>query len=194
MKIKLILLSSLLFLSLIVNAQDKPFRIGVKLGLPNIAGAGIEYVTPLVGQKLAIYGDFSLFSPTIDDVAIDFTYFEGGLNYYFFKEGRSLYGSLSYGQFNSDFTYQGLESDDGSKTNGEATASYSYSSVNVKIGAKLGGGFYFRPEIGYALTPGKSSFDIVATFPDGSTESQSEEIPAFISGGLIFNIGIGVAF
>lgn len=194
MKLRVVILASLIFVSFLANAQDKPFRLGIKLGLPNVAGIGVEYVTPLAGQKLALFGDFSTLPLTVDDISVDFTYFEGGLNYYFIKEGRSLYGSLSYGQFNSDFTYEGLESDDGRKSDGIGTLSYSYSSVNIKLGAKFGGGFYFRPEIGYALTPGKSELDIEVRFPDGTTERQTEEVPSFISGGLIFNLGIGVAF
>lgn len=42
-----------IFLSLNASAQEKPIRIGVKIGYPNALGGNLEYVTPLLGKKLA---------------------------------------------------------------------------------------------------------------------------------------------
>ncbi|MCB0449165.1 MAG: hypothetical protein KDC97_03510 [Confluentibacter sp.] len=196
--------SALLILYLLISSalfsQEKPIRIGVKLGLPNVIGGNIEYVTPLLNKRLAVTIDYSSLSgsSTEDEAGGSFTYFAGGLNYYFSKEGKGLYGNLGYGSFNGNATFTDVDSEEGTQTNGVSKVAISYKSVNLMIGAKLGGLFYFRPEIGFAL-PGFPD-DIVenVTFPDGSTETQSfssnEDVPGIIRSGFIFNIGIGFAF
>ena len=50
---------SLIFLCLFTIStfafsQEKPFRVGLKFGIPNIAGLNLEYVTPALDEKLAI--------------------------------------------------------------------------------------------------------------------------------------------
>ncbi|OEY72212.1 hypothetical protein [Salegentibacter salarius] len=81
----------------------RPFRVGAKLGFPNIIGGNIEYVTPLFNDKLAVNLDYSMIKSDwlgFDEEAeaenneLDLTYIEGGLNYYFFKPGRGLYGGV----------------------------------------------------------------------------------------------------
>jgi hypothetical protein len=189
-----ILASGLLF------SQEKPIRVGVKIGLPNIIGGNAEYVTPLLNKRLAVTIDYSTLngSSPEDDAEGSFNYFAAGINYYFFKEGKGLYGNLGYGIFNGNGTFTDVDSEDGSKTNGISKVDISYKSLNIMVGAKLGGLFYFRPEIGFAL-PGFPK-DIVenVTFPDGTTETQSfassEDIPGIIRSGFIFNIGFGFAF
>lgn len=75
-----------LFISGEVFAQEKPFRLGVKIGFPNIIGGHLEYVTPLLKNKLAASIDYSSINTDnyIDPDEGKLTYFEVGLNYYFF--------------------------------------------------------------------------------------------------------------
>lgn len=196
--------STLLILCLLVSSilfsQEKPFRIGVKIGLPNVIGGNAEYVTPLLNKRLAVTIDYSTFSEfdIEDNSGGSLNYFAAGINYYFFKEGKGLYGNLGYGIFNSNITSSDVESEDGSKTNGTSKVNLSYKSVNIMIGAKLGGLFYFRPEIGFAIPGLPDNIVENVTFPDGSTEIQSyaidEDLPSIISSGFIFNIGFGFAF
>ena len=65
---------------------------------------------------------------------------------------------------------------------------------SIKLGAKLGKGFYFRPEIGYALV---NSAAIKVEYSDASTgtllRTDFEPIPINL-GGIIANIGIGISF
>ncbi len=37
----------------------RPFRIGAKVGFPNLIGGNIEYVTPLLNRRLAVSVDYS---------------------------------------------------------------------------------------------------------------------------------------
>ncbi|MEM7381809.1 MAG: hypothetical protein AAF361_11510 [Bacteroidota bacterium] len=65
--------------------------------------------------------------------------------------------------------------------------------LNIKVGAKLGGLFYFRPELGFGLPFGDSSYETVFRDPiTNTTTTQSKDIP--LKGGFIINIGIGFAF
>ncbi len=186
----------LIFCSEVVKAQERPIRIGLKIGFPNIIGGNLEYVTPLLGNKLAASIDYS--SINVDNILDpdqgEFTYFQAGFNYYFFKEGKGLYGNVSYSVLDAEVILNDIESDVDFDKYGTASASLSNSSMNIKLGAKLGGLFYFRPEIGYSFTSLDDYVDIVAHFPDGSTESQQEEIPSELTQGLLFNIGFGFAF
>src|SRR6056297_2242171 len=85
----------------------RPFRIGAKLGIPNLLSANVEYVLPLLNRKFSISADFSKINTDSDDFGFDteegteimeqqFDYFEAGINYYFFKPGKSLYAGISY--------------------------------------------------------------------------------------------------
>jgi hypothetical protein len=65
---------------------------------------------------------------------------------------------------------------------------------NFKIGAKLGNSFYFRPEIGYALASVADNLSVRIEFPDGSVEVQDQAVPGLVGGGIVFNLGFGVAF
>ena len=49
-----------------LKAQDKPFRIGVKVGFPNLVSGNVEFVTPLADKKLSIMIDYSSFSFDFD--------------------------------------------------------------------------------------------------------------------------------
>jgi len=198
---RMVLVVLALCTSSIIFSQEKPFRIGVKIGFPNVLGGNIEYVLPLLDNKLSISLDYSSLkadSYLEEGETAKVNYFLGGLNYYFSKEGKGLYGGLSYGAFKGEGTAVDVYSNDDTKMDGVGKIDLTNNSMNVLIGAKLGGLFYFRPEIGFAFSGFPKNIDMNVTFPDGSTEIQSvvdaEDIPSIVSSGLIFNIGFGFAF
>ena len=186
----------LLLVSITVYSQEKPLRVGLKIGFPNIAGGNIEYVTPLLSKKLAVSLEYSSLNADkfIDPDEGKLSYWQAGLNYYFFKEGKGLYGNLSYGVLDAELTLNEIESDFDFEKIGTAHADISNKSFNLKLGAKLGNGFYFRPEVGYSFTSLDNMIDVNVNFADGSSEMQQEELPSQLTNGLLFNIGIGVAF
>ncbi|MDT0643072.1 hypothetical protein RM553_09560 [Zunongwangia sp. F363] len=194
----------------------RPFRIGLKLGFPNIIGGNVEYVTPLINHKLSVNLDYSkLDYGFLSDLFVEeqeedettnltFTYFQGGLNYYFFKPGKGLYAGVNYGALKLEFTETDLESSEDPGKTGVATMEFKRNSFSLKLGAKLGGLFYFRPEIGYAFEELPKSVDTKVRFDDGSTETQTyylddyfdtESSPQkYLFEGFIANIGFGFSF
>ncbi|HSP11967.1 MAG TPA: hypothetical protein VLO29_05515 [Salegentibacter sp.] len=181
----------------------RPFRIGAKVGFPNIIGGNLEYVTPLLNNKLAVNLDYSLVKADwlapeeegqndAESDDLDFTYLEGGLNYYFFKPGRGLYGGVSYGNIKIKGTLYNQDSRD--------IVDASHGSFNIKLGAKLGGLIYFRPEVGYAFSALPNYIEGTTVYDDGSRENArvefDDETPPYniLFSGLIANIGIGFAF
>ncbi len=195
MKKPLFTLLIILGFSVASLAQDKPIRIGIKFGVPQVIGLNAEYVTPLLGKKLAASADFSYFSLSIAEASASYSYFELGANYYFMNEGKGLYGNVSYGRMGFNFEYEDYASDiDPSLSNGSGEANVGINLVNLKLGAKLGGLFYFRPELGYAVATGDSNYSVRITYPDGTTESVSEELPGALAGGFVVNLGFGFAF
>lgn len=169
-------------------AQEKPFRIGLKFGVPNIVGFNAEYVTPLLVNRLAVTGDFSYFSLSSGDVKFSFSYMELGGNYYLIKEGKGLYGHLSYGRIGFKGTYTDPQFGEGEGTLG-------INLLNLKLGAKLGNLFYFRPEIGYASLIGGNTVEVSYTDPVTNEQfTEKETVPGVLSGGVLFNIGFGFAF
>ena len=196
-----------------IRVKVRPFRIGAKLGFPNLAGGNIEYVTPLLKHKLAVFADYSkLSSDFINDKieeeargigntdAYGFKYFEGGINYYFFKPGYGLYGGVSYGSIGVEGTKYNVESNVDTGKQGTGIIKFTHNSINLKLGAKLGGLFYFRPEIGYSFTALPSSLPVEVKFPDGTSESQVEVLDSegspqnLLFKGYMVNIGLGFAF
>ena len=184
-KLSLILL--FLACSKMTMAQDNPFRVGIKLGSPMIAGLNVEYLTPIAGGRLAPSVDFSRFSISLGDTESSFGYFEFGGNFYFKDTGKGAYANLSYGLI----SWKGTFSD---PVLGTAEVKTGLSRANLKIGAKLGKRFYFRPELGYAIGFGNNEIEATYTAPDGTTATETEEVPGLLIGGFIGNIGIGFAF
>lgn len=195
------------------EVKIRPFRIGAKLGFPNLVGGNIEYVTPLLKHKLSLFVDYSKLNsgflnnlveenaPELGDTdEYDFSYFEGGLNYYFFKPGHGLYGGLRYGTINIGGTQHNVQSNNDSNKSGTGTIDFTNNSFNVKLGAKLGGLFYFRPEVGYSFTALPNSVPVEVNFPDGTSESQIEEFDSesspqnLLFKGFMVNVGLGFAF
>ena len=190
----------LLIPSLLIGQSDdsyvediNPFRIGLKFGLPNVAGLSLEYVTPLLNNRIAPYADFS-FIP-IEDV--EGTFFEIGSNIYFNSKGRGGYIGLGYGNLDVEVSNLSGETDDGRiYTNG--IAKETITSFSTKIGGKSGRKLYFRIEGGYAFGDLPSDTDIIAKV-DGQIEIINvaySELFEYISGNgyALFNLGIGYSF
>ncbi|MEM5566790.1 hypothetical protein WNY78_16840 [Psychroserpens sp. AS72] len=171
----------------------KPLRIGVKIGVPNIITANAEYVTPLLGNRVALAVDWMSLSKTVDETSINYNNFEIGTNIYFNKKGKGLYGGLSYFSFDGEGTFTETEFDNGSVEDG--TGKIEFNTINLKLGAKLGRTFYFRIEVGYGF--GDIPEFIVVTNNDGSqtTSEDIPEIPGIETSGIPnFNFGIGFSF
>ncbi len=180
----------------------RPFRIGVKIGFPNLIGGNLEYVTPLLGEKLALNADYSMLKSdwllTSEDMEedsqdeINYTYLDLGLNYYFFKPGKGLYAGISYSTIKAESTVENMES--------VKYIEEKHNSFNVKLGAKLGGLFYFRPEVGYSFDPLPKKYDVLTIYNDGTQEIRTDdwselEGPAdLLFQGLMANVGFGFAF
>lgn len=181
----------------------RPFRIGVKIGFPNIIGGNLEYVTPLFGKKLAANAEYSslksdwlLSSEEINggdtQDEVNYSYLDLGLNYYLFKPGKGLYAGMSYNTIKANATTKNPESVDYIKEK--------HSSFNVKLGAKLGGFFYFRPEVGYSFSPLPKKYDVLTVYNDGTQEtrtydwSEAEGPADILFKGFMANIGFGFAF
>lgn len=170
----------------------KPLRIGVRLGTPNIITGNVEYVTPLLNNRIAFTLDYMSLSKTVDDVSVKYNNFEIGTNIYLSKKGKGLYGSITYFSFNSEGTYTDVEF---SNSTNDGTGNIDFNTFNLKLGAKLGRTFYFRIEVGYGF--GKIP-DYIVVQSNQSSETTLEEIPEIpgisSSGLLIANIGIGFSF
>ncbi|MDT0678017.1 hypothetical protein [Autumnicola musiva] len=191
----------------------RPFRLGLKLGFPNLIGGNVEYVTPLLNDKLAVnveYSslDFGFLSELLvgdkESPELKYTYYEGGLNYYFFKSGKGLYVGAGYGALKMDTTLNDVSSEEDDSKTGTGNVKFERNSFSVKLGAKLGALFYFRPEIGYAFMELPKSATMVVSFEDGSTATQTAYLDDYFDTegspqkymfeGFIANIGLGFAF
>ena len=192
-KTKLII-SLILILIASASYAGKPFRIGLKAGLPNVVSLNVEYVLPILGHRVAPTIDYSDFSISVEGVKADFTYFEAGVNVYLAPNGKWLYGNVSYINMKTNLEYSDLVSIGTIIGIGTATTNVNIKSFSLKLGAKIGGMFYIRPEVGYLFSPLNDQVEITATFPGGFTETQTEEIPSALSGSFIFNFGFGFAF
>ncbi|WKN32473.1 hypothetical protein PZB74_03815 [Porifericola rhodea] len=189
-------------------AQERPMRIGAKLGIPNISGLHFEYVTPWLDGKLAPSLDISYIPlnassfrsyKSVDNGIESFyySYVELGLNYYFFKQGRGLYTNVSLARAHLDFSFSDYQSDESGKRGGVGELDVNLNLINFKLGAKLGKTFYFRPEIGVSVIGGNvDDFNFTVTYPDGTTERvDADDISdVLISLTPVFNIGFGFAF
>ena len=188
MKKSIIFLLAIFLFSGISFAQEKPIRIGLKFGVPNLVGLNLEYVTPLLDSKLAPTLDLSSISISSGDAKINFSYLELGGNYYFVNQGKGLYGHFSFGRIGFKATYS-------DPVLGEGEGKIGLNLLNFKLGAKLGNGFYFRPEIGFGALAGSSVVSVKYTDPSTNIiVTEEEEIPGFLGGGVVFNLGFGVAF
>ncbi|AOW19991.1 hypothetical protein [Urechidicola croceus] len=194
----------------------KPIRLGVKVGFPNVVGGNIEYVTPLLDQRLGVFIDYgNLPEYEFDDSKGGFTHTEFGINYYLKKnKGSGFYIGLSRSSLKIDGEYSDIgtivEQDQSVEYTGTATGDVKINTTNLKLGVKLGKTVYFRFEAGYGfgdIPEGVEVTGIAEVTPNGGpTQTQTETalylfediegLNNFIkdSGTPVVNIGIGFSF
>ena len=171
-----------------------PLRLGVKVGAPSFITINVEYVTPLLDNRVAFAIDYFPLSINLLDIESKFKNFEIGSNIYLNNKGKGLYGGLSYYTFNAEVTnIEEVEFDDGSFGTGETNIKFN--TFNLKIGAKLGRAFYFRIELGYGFGNLPETVVITSTDSNSSTTEDIGEVISFLGSGVpIFNFGIGYSF
>lgn len=169
----------------------KPLRLGVKVGVPSILTVNAEYVTPLLQNRVAVFGDYMALSKTIEEEKADYTNYEVGANIYLNSKGKGLYLGVSYFSFDSNILFSEVEFESSYE---DVTGNFKFNTTNVKIGAKFGRTFYFRIEAGYAF--GDIPEYIVLTSSSGEKAIEEiPDIPGITSSGLpVFNFGIGFSF
>jgi hypothetical protein len=197
------ILALLCAFSLNINAQTnedtsseksiKPFRIGVKIGLPTIATINAEYVTPLLDDRVAFTVDYMSLSPTIEDVKISYNNFEIGTNIYLNNKGSGLYAGFSYFSFGGEGTFLDTEFDDG--TFGDGIGDIEFNTLNLKLGLKYGRTLYTRIEVGYGFGDIPTSIEVTSVDGNSNTFEDIPDIPGLgISGLFTANIGFGIQF
>ena len=175
----------------------KRFSVGLKIGVPNIAGLSLEGVTPLLDNRVAPFVDFSSFDVKDAETEIGLSYSEFGANVYFNNKGKGAYAGIGFGNLSTDLTfYEDL--DGGSR--GKGTTGLDIKSTNLKFGIKTGGRFYFRFEIGYGFTSDVPDEITVTLTEIGGTETETDSfdvptIPGLGTNGiLVGNFGFGLSF
>ena len=175
----------------------KRFSVGLKIGVPNIAGLSLEGVTPLLDNRIAPFVDFSGFDVKDAETEIGLSYTEFGTNVYFGNRGKGAYAGISFGNLSTDLTF--YENLDGGGR-GKGSIGLDIKSTNLKFGIKTGGRFYFRFEVGYGLTSDVPD-DITLTLTEiggNGTETDTFEVPTIpgvgTNGILLGNFGFGLSF
>jgi len=175
-----------------VKESIKPLRVGLKLGVPSILTLNAEYVTPLLNDRVAPFIDYMSLKYEVDEAEVSYNNFEIGSNVYLADTGKGLYAGVSYFSSKSKGNFPDTDFDSGTY-NGKADLNIS--TLNLKLGAKLGRVFYFRVEVGYGFGDIPQSVTVRST---ETNESSTEEFPEIFgysdSGVLVFNIGFGFAF
>lgn len=173
----------------------KPLRVGVRIGVPHLITANVEYLTPLFDNRVAITVDYMGLSKKFSEGIFRFDNFEAGTNVYFNNKGKGLYGSVSYFSFKSGVGFEDYEFQDGKITDGRAD--FDFNSVNVKLGAKLGSTVYFRVELGYGFGNIPDGINVTGKLNNQELTAWEEipDVPGISSSGiLVFNIGFGIGF
>ncbi|MFA6571313.1 MAG: hypothetical protein WCT77_08755 [Bacteroidota bacterium] len=186
-------------------AEDiQPFRIGLKIGLPNIAGGAFEFVTPFVENKLAVNASLSYIPFTGDnsDETWTFVFWDIGLNYYFFNKGKGLFAGLNYARLSVSFKeknmngyYTGPEGTQVLVTNGTGEVTLGADLVQFIVGYRfIWGYFTLEPEIGYQAGKMDNRADVVITYSGGKAREQKEVPGSLGLTGISLGIMLGVAF
>lgn len=171
----------------------KPLRVGLRIGIPHLITANVEYVTPLLDNRVAITLDYLGLSKNFTDGIFRFDNFEAGTNIYFKNTGKGLYGSLTYFSFRSGVGFVDYEFYDGFRADGRAD--FDFNSFNVKLGAKLGKTVYFRVELGYGFGKVPDYVQVISTTHNLSAREDIPNVPGISSSGIVvFNLGFGVGF
>ncbi len=185
----------------------KRLSLGIKLGIPNIAGISLEGITPILENRIAPFFDYSSFPVNTDETDIDLKYSEFGSNFYFGDQGKGVYFGIGFGALNTNIIFKDVTfEEDGNQGSGEGKISYKVNTTNLKLGIKTGGKVYFRLELGYGIGSIPDTVEVKGTFTyedtNGITQTdtgtETEEfppIPGVSSGGvLIGNFGFGISF
>jgi len=205
---KKISLIFILLISSIIYSQEKdkknsninPLRIGIKIGVPNIVGGDLEYVTPLLNNRIALFVDYSGFKINPDnDTEAKIKHLEFGTNIYFNNKGRGFYATVSYSKLNLGGSYTNPETVNGTIYNGVASGDVDINTTNIKLGVKLGKKFYFRIEAGYGFGDIPQVIEVTGTESGtGTTKTdivKIPDVPGISENGLfIGNIGFGISF
>jgi hypothetical protein len=143
----------------------------------------------MMSKKLSADLDLSYFSLSSGAATVSYMNFAIGANYYFMREGKGLYGGIAFGR--SSFSASENVSDE----SGTATAkgTLGLNTLNLKIGGKHGGLFYFRWELGYRIALNSATLTETATYPDGTGYTNSISLPVS-GGGILADIGFGFSF
>lgn len=185
----------------------KRVSLGIKLGIPNIAGFSTEVITPFLGNRIAPYLDFSFFPVITDETDLDLKYTEFGSNFYFGDNGQDFYVGVGLGTLNTDIVFKSIEfEENGNRGRGTGTINTKINTTNLKIGIKKGGRVYFRFEIGYGVgtipqeitVNGKFSYKDSNGVTRESNGVETEKFPAIpgvnAKGVLVGNFGFGISF
>lgn len=185
----------------------KRLSFGIKLGIPNVAGLSLEGITPLLGNRIAPFVDFSSFPVNTVETDIDLKYSEFGSNFYFGKEGKGVYVGISFGTLKPEITFKDQEfEEDGNRGTGTVVVSTEIKTTNLKLGIKTGGRIFFRLELGYGIGTIPTTVELNGRFTytdsDGITQpdtgTETEDFPAIpgvsTNGVLVGNFGFGVSF
>ena len=180
-----------------LGTNIKRFSVGLKIGVPNIAGVSLEGVTPLIDNRVALFADFSGFNVNDAETEIGLGYSEFGTNIYFGNKGKGAYAGIGFGNLSADLTfYENLNG--GGR--GKGTTDLDIKSTNLKFGIKTEGRFYFRFEVGYGFTSDvPDEITVTLTEIGGSqTDTDTFETPTIPGLGtnalLVGNFGFGISF
>ena len=185
----------------------KRLSLGIKLGIPNIAGISVEGITPILENRIAPFFDYSSFPVNTDETDIDLKYSEFGSNFYFGDQGKGVYFGIGFGALNTDIVFRDENfNKDGNQGSWEGKNSNKINTTNLKLGIKTGEKVYFRLELGYGIGSIPDTVEAKGTFTyddsNGVKQSvsltETQELPAIpgvSSGGvLIGNFGFGISF
>ena len=172
MKKVLSLLIMLAFVTSINAQDDRPFRIGLKLGVPNLAGLGVEYA---IMDHIAVAGDLSYFPLELDEYTeFSYTYIGLGGNYYLDKNNKGIFVGAGIGVMSFAVTETGIFNSNSFDNDGSGEFSIDLTLIKMNIGYRwIWGAFSLTPEVGYALGSIDDNVEYTATFPDGSTPSET---------------------
>lgn len=185
----------------------KRVSLGIKLGIPNIAGFSAEAITPILGNRIAPYIDFSSFPVNTDETDLDLKYTEFGSNFYFGDNGQGFYVGVGFGTLNTDIDFKNIEfEENGNRGRGTGTINTKINTTNLKLGIKTGGRVYFRLEVGYGIgtipqevtVNGRFSYEDSNGVTQESNGTETEEFPSIPGvndkGVLVGNFGFGISF
>ena len=147
-----------------LDSKVKHISLGIKVGIPNIAGVSVEGVTPLLDNRIAPFFDYSSFTVNPDESEVSLSYNEFGANVYFGNKGKGVYAGIGFGNLETDIAFESQITEDGNSGTFRGEITNSLKSTNLKIGVKTGGRIYFRLELGYGIADVPTGFDVDGTF------------------------------